>query len=131
MSVTEYSMKNSHLMLFQTLDDIKNFDGIVFYSLFQLPENNITRKKILDKILKMKKEIHFSLEQMRMSCKNDLEKIEEIWKVRKNSTILSKQIMKKETQFINHLHKSISRNYLARVNKKKPKFMKNAKKVFF
>tara|TARA_Y100001958_G_C21164137_1_gene497336 strand:- start:800 stop:1201 length:402 start_codon:yes stop_codon:yes gene_type:complete len=83
MSATEYSMKNSHLMLFQTLDDLKNFDGIVFYSLFQLPENNITRKKILDKILKMKKEIHFSLEQMRMSCKNDLEKIEEIWKVRK------------------------------------------------
>ena len=83
MSATEYSMKNSHLMLFQTLNDIKNFDGIVFYSLFQLPENNITRKKILDKILKMKKEIHFSLEQMRMSSKNDLEKIEEIWKVRK------------------------------------------------
>ncbi len=83
MSATEYSMKNSHLMLFQTLNDIKNFDGIVFYSLFQLPENNITRKKILDKILKMKKEIHFSLEQMRMSSKNDLEKVEEIWKVRK------------------------------------------------
>ncbi len=83
MSATEYSMKNSHLMLFQTLNDIKNFDGIVFYSLFQLPENNITRRKILYKILKMKKEIHFSLEQMRMSSKNDLEKVEEIWKVRK------------------------------------------------
>ena len=66
MSATEYSMKNSHLMLFQTLNDIKNFDGIVFYSLFQLPENNITRKKILDKILKMKKEIHFSLEHKQM-----------------------------------------------------------------
>lgn len=39
--------------------------------------------------------------------------------------------MKKETKFISHLHKSTSRNYLARVNKKKPKFMKNAKKYSF
>ena len=83
MSATEYSMKNSHLMLFQTLKDIKKFDGIVFYSLFQLPENNKVRKKILEKILKMKKEIHFSLEQMKMINKNDLEKIEEIWKIKK------------------------------------------------
>ena len=55
MSATEYSMKNSHLILFQTLNDLKKFDGIVFYSLFQLPENDLVRKKILDKILKMKK----------------------------------------------------------------------------
>ena len=55
MSATEYSMKNSHLILFQTLNDLKKFDGIVFYSVFQLPENDLVRKKILDKILKMKK----------------------------------------------------------------------------
>ena len=83
MSATEYSMKNSHLMLFQTLNEIKKFDGIVFYSLFQLPENNFTRIKILKKIFKMKKEVHFSLEQMKMLNKNDLEKIEDIWKVKK------------------------------------------------
>ena len=40
-------------------------------------------KKILDKILKMKKEFHFSLEQMKISNKKELEKIEEIWKVKK------------------------------------------------
>ena len=83
MSVTEYSMQNSHLMLVQTLNEIKKFDGIVFYSMFQLPENNLIRKKILDKILKMKKEFHFSLEQMKISNKKELEKIEEIWKVKK------------------------------------------------
>ena len=83
MSATEYSMKDSHLILFQTLNEIKKFDGIVFYSVFQLPENNLIRKKILDRILKMKKEFHFSLEQMKISNKKELEKIEEIWKVKK------------------------------------------------
>ena len=53
----------------------------MFYN--DLPENNKVRKKILEKILKMKKEIHFSLEQMKMINKNDLEKIEEIWKIKK------------------------------------------------
>ena len=31
----------------------------------------------------MKKEFHFSLEQMKISNKKELEKIEEIWKVKK------------------------------------------------
>ena len=39
--------------------------------------------------------------------------------------------MNKETKFINHLHLSTKRNYLERVNNKKPKFMKNAKKYSF
>ena len=41
MSATEYSIKND-LMLFQTLNEMKKFDGIIFYSLFQL-------RKILSK----------------------------------------------------------------------------------
>ena len=95
--------EKTHLLLFQTLNDLKKFDGIVFYSVFQLPENDLVRKKILDKILKMKKEFHFSLEQMKISNKKELEKIEEIWKV-KSITFLPEQIMNKETKFINHLH---------------------------
>ena len=83
MSATEYSMKNSHLILFQTLNDLKKFDGIVFYSVFQLPENDLVRKKILDKILKMKKEFHFSLEQMKISNKKELEKLKKFGKLKK------------------------------------------------
>ena len=83
MSATEYSIRESDLMLFQTLNEMKKFDGIIFYSLFQLPENIKQRKKVYNIIKKNKKEIHFSLEQMKMINKNDLEKIEEIWKIKK------------------------------------------------
>ena len=33
---------------------MKSFDGIVTYSLFQLPEKKLQREKILNKILKKK-----------------------------------------------------------------------------
>ena len=49
----------------------------------------------------------------------------------KSITFLPEQIMNKETKFINHLHLSTKRNYLERVNNKKPIFMKNAKKYSF
>ena len=38
---------------------------------------------------------------------------------------------KRETKFISNLHRSTKRNYLARVNLKKPIYMKNAKKYSF
>ena len=34
-------------MLFQTLNEMKKFDGIIFYSLFQLQENIKQRKKFI------------------------------------------------------------------------------------
>ena len=52
MSATEYSIRESDLMLFQTLNEMKKFDGIIFYSLFQLPENIKQRKKVYNIIKK-------------------------------------------------------------------------------
>ena len=83
LSATEYSIKNSHLMLNQALNEINNFDGIAAYSLFQLPEDDIKRRKIYNIILKKKKEIHFSLEQMKISTIDEMYKIEQIWSIKK------------------------------------------------
>ena len=47
LSSTEYAKKKSHLMLDKVLNELKNVDGIVAYSLFQLPEN----KKLMPIIL--------------------------------------------------------------------------------
>ena len=44
LSSTEYVFKNSSLMLNQVLKELKNIDGVVAYSLFQLPETNDERK---------------------------------------------------------------------------------------
>ena len=43
LSGTEYAMQNSYLMLQQVIDEMPGIDGIVFYSLFQMPE---TQKQI-------------------------------------------------------------------------------------
>ena len=62
LSSVEYAMEDCHLMLEQVLNEIKLIDGIVVYSLFQLPRNEKLRLKIYKKILNSKKEMHFSVE---------------------------------------------------------------------
>ena len=41
LSATEYAMHGSSLMLLKIIKEIKEIDGIVFYSLFQLPEKKL------------------------------------------------------------------------------------------
>tara|TARA_Y100001970_G_C14250263_1_gene871337 strand:+ start:834 stop:1244 length:411 start_codon:yes stop_codon:yes gene_type:complete len=86
LSATEYSMKNSYLMLEKVLVELKSkkIDGIVAYSLFQLPENKKIRNKFYKRILKLKKEIHFSVEGLKITSKKDVEKIENIWLIRQS-----------------------------------------------
>ena len=84
LSSTEYAMKNSYLMLEQVLEELKSIDGIVAYSLFQLPEDEKLRKKIYKRIINLKKEIHFSVEGLKISKQKDISKIEDIWMVKKS-----------------------------------------------
>ena len=51
LSATEYSMQNSNFILEQIIDDLRNVDGIVAYSIFQLPFNDLKRNEIISKIL--------------------------------------------------------------------------------
>jgi sporadic carbohydrate cluster protein (TIGR04323 family) len=83
LSATEYTMKNSHSILEKIIDDIKSCDGIVFYSLFQLPENNILRKEKLELILKKKKLLAFACERILVSNFKDIKRIEDIWFIKK------------------------------------------------
>ena len=84
LSSTEYAMKNCHLMLEQVLDELKFIDGIVAYSLFQLPEDQNSRLEVYKKILDLKKEIHFSVESLKIARPVDVEKIENIWLVKQS-----------------------------------------------
>ena len=78
LSSTEYAMKNNHLMMEQVLEELKLIDGIVAYSLFQLPENQKSRLKIYKRIINLKKEIHFAVESLKIKKQEDIKKIEEI-----------------------------------------------------
>ena len=39
LSSTEYTFKDSDLILSEIIDNLKKYDGIIFYSLLQLPVN--------------------------------------------------------------------------------------------
>jgi sporadic carbohydrate cluster protein (TIGR04323 family) len=83
LSASEYAMEDCHLILKLLLDELPQIDGIVAYSLFQLPENKADRDYIYSSILSQGKTIHFCVEGLSIS--NDFEKnrIENIWLVKK------------------------------------------------
>ena len=55
LSSTEYSKKNSFYILKELLLNLNDYDGLVFYSLFQLPVNEDNRKLIYNKIIRKRK----------------------------------------------------------------------------
>ena len=83
LSATEYAVANSHLILQQVLDELPKLDGIVFYSLFLLPEDAVERHRVFQIILKKEKTIYFAVEGLRISNIPEYERIETIWKVKK------------------------------------------------
>ena len=92
LSAAEYRMKNSHLMLEEILDDMSNIKGIVAYSLFQMPENNEKRNRIFNKLIRLKKEIHFAVENLKISREDEVEKIENIWLIKKTLPFCLKKL---------------------------------------
>ena len=51
LSATEYAMSDSYLMLEQVLRELPGLEGIVAYSLFQLPQDQENRCCVLERTL--------------------------------------------------------------------------------
>ena len=83
LSVTEYAMENSALILRQLVKDLPYIDGIVAYSIFQMPEDDTERQSIFNSILSSKKEIHFAVEGLSLYDNESYSQIENIWQVKK------------------------------------------------
>ena len=77
-------MKGSYHILEEMTQNLKKIDGIVAYSIFQLPEKKEKRIKYLLKIIKLKKIFYGALENLEVKNKNDLLNIEEIWNIKNN-----------------------------------------------
>ena len=82
LSATEYAFKDSFIILRNVLNNIKDIDGIVFYSLFQLPNKKTLRKEIFDEIIKNHKSIHFACENLSIKDLKDIMIIENMWEVK-------------------------------------------------
>ena len=83
LSATEYAMENSALALRQLVKDLPSIDGIVAYSIFQMPEDDDERQSIFKSVLSLKKEIHFAVEGLSLYDNETYNHIENIWKVKK------------------------------------------------
>ncbi|WCL51202.1 LIC12192 family sporadic carbohydrate cluster protein [Leptospira sp. GIMC2001] len=82
LSATEYAMNDSHLIFEQILDELPEIDGIIPYSLFQLPVDSEHRAKIYNRILSIKKTCYFAVEGLKLCNQEDSERIENIWKIK-------------------------------------------------
>ena len=82
LSATEYAMPGCYLILEQVLSELAEISGLVAYSLFQLPEENMRRQSIYEQILDQKKDLHFAVEGLRASTQKECERIETLWRIR-------------------------------------------------
>ena len=80
------------MILNSLIKNLKKYDGIVFFSLFQLPFSEKKRKTIYDKFLEKKKTILFANEKLELRNKNDILLCENIIKVTKMLKFTPKKI---------------------------------------
>ncbi|EQA69831.1 LIC12192 family sporadic carbohydrate cluster protein [Leptospira noguchii] len=82
LSATEYAMEGCHLILQQVLDELGSIEGMILYSLFQLPMDLEDRNRFYDRILSSQKVCYFAVEGLKLSDKEDAERIENLWKIK-------------------------------------------------
>ena len=78
-------MKNSYFGLNALKNEIGKLGGIIFFSIYQLPQKKQLRQKILNFFLKKKKRIYFALEDVELKNMKDIQEIELIFFISKNS----------------------------------------------
>ena len=83
LSEVEYSMKKSYFAINGLLQDNQGMKGIVFYSVFQLPEEDELRISLLKKALNKKIFKYFTIENMILKNASDINEIDELVKLRK------------------------------------------------
>lgn len=88
LAATEYAMENSHLVLDALLSSNESSDGIVMYSLFQLPSNKGRRLDVYESILECNKCLFFAVENMAILSATDIDVVEQCWKIKKTVTAL-------------------------------------------
>ena len=95
LSATEYAMNECYLVLNKAIikDDIA--DGIVMYSLFQLPKDDNMRLAIYKKMINEGIELHFAIENLFIKNKQDITQIENIWRVKKNLNLFDLNAIRK------------------------------------
>jgi sporadic carbohydrate cluster protein (TIGR04323 family) len=132
LAATEYAMENSTLILETVLQELEQIDGIVMYSLFQLPQDATERRHTMDRVISAGRSIHFAVEGICVQDASGINSVEEYWRVKialgaKNEDQDMRQRGSLQN-FVTPLHKSTQRDYLARMLDEKTHCMEVAKR---
>ena len=84
LSSVEYCMENSFIHLNNLVSNMSEFDGILAYSLFQLPNDPDLRQKMLLKLINKKKSFHFAIENLIVNNKAALNKVNDMWAIKQS-----------------------------------------------
>ena len=132
LAATEYAMDESALVLEAVLQELDQIDGIVMYSIFQLPRDASERRNVVQRVISAGRAIHFAVEGLCVRNKVQASELEEYWQVklategdRKTSNTKARGSLR---NFVTPLHKSTKRDYLARMLDDKAHCMEVAKR---
>ena len=78
LSVVEYAMPGSYIMLEEVFRELYQINGIALYSIFMLPEDKNRRRSFYNKIIDAKASLHGALENLSITDKTSMEKVEDI-----------------------------------------------------
>ena len=76
LSGTEYAMDHCHMILNQLLEELPRLDGILFFSMYQLPAERAARERVFERITALDKHAHFALENQRLTSVSDAQRLE-------------------------------------------------------
>ena len=82
MSSVELSVPGAYEVLKDVLNQKRNYDGILFFSLFTLPTLPSLRNQVYKLVSEHRKTLHFCLEQLSVETTSDLSRIEDLLCVR-------------------------------------------------
>lgn len=133
LAATEYAMPDSSLILETVLQELRDVDGIVMYSLFQLPRDASVRAEVVRRVLGAGRSLHFAVENMRIVDAATAVAVERCWQVK--TAMEGKEFSSARApvkggalrSFVTPLHRSTKRDYLARMLDDKPHCMQIAK----
>ncbi len=83
LSAAEYAMNDCSLVLKSIVNNTKGINGIISYSLFQLPQEQESRTSLLKKMIHKKVFFVSALEQIFIKNQKDIDDINILWNLKK------------------------------------------------
>jgi sporadic carbohydrate cluster protein (TIGR04323 family) len=78
LSAAEYSIKNSYIVLKNLVSESKIIDGIICYSIHQLPSSHKLRNELLLEVILNRSIVYFCVEEIVVKDKKDIEDLNTI-----------------------------------------------------